>query len=120
MTECVHIAGNTSQPLAAFIAEGHETYCCAVCSAERILELLRTMSPERVANAVRFNRCGHHRNGELCRICYVGVSSYLTFLWSMLRFKDRTTANRIGKLLREMTRLHGPCNYRGAKTLSTI
>src|ERR1035437_1849083 len=119
---CSHIAGNSQQPLAVFTdAEGQETYCCAVCSTERICELLLTASPERVATkAVRFDRCGHHRNGELCRVCLVGATSYLTLMWAILRFNDRTMSNRMGRFLRELTRLHGPCNYRGAKTLSTI
>jgi hypothetical protein len=115
MTECVHIAGNSQQPLAAFIdAEGQEIFACAVCSAEKVCTMLLTMSPERVANAVMFNRCGHHRNDELCRVCYVGVSSYLTLMWSMLRFNDKHLANRIGRLIGEWTRLHGPSSYLGA------
>ena len=112
---CAHIAGNSQQPLAVFTdAEGQETFACAVCSAERICAMLLTMSPERVAIAVRFNRCGHHRNDELCRVCYVGVSSYVTLMWSMLRFNDRHLANRIGRLIGDWTRMHGPSSYLGA------
>lgn len=114
--KCVHIFGNGQQPLATFLdAQGKETYLCVVCSAERICELLvNNTSPGTVARDVQFNRCTHHLNDELCRVCYVGVSSYVTLMWSMLRFNDRHLANRIGRLIGEWTRMHGPSSYLGA------
>jgi hypothetical protein len=107
MRMCAHLAHNTRQPLAAILdSDGAERHFCAACSAQRVAAMLLTTPPKDVASALLFDRCDHHKT-PICHPCYLGVTGYLSLVWSMLTFEDKPLAHRLSKTLRKLGSLYG-------------
>lgn len=86
---------------------------CAVCAAERLLALVQTSTPGEIAHRlIRFP----DRNSR------IGVTGSLLLLWSFNKAQDdtesRRTANRIGRVLEELKRIHGDVFYLGSNPKS--
>ncbi len=103
---CVHLAATSQQPIAVFTDDsGRESFMCMSCASEHIAAMTSSTTPGEIAASMRFDRCNHN-DGHECRVCYSGITSYVSVVRTLAFFADKPLGNRLLRVLQALHRIY--------------